>query len=83
MKKIEKVIGLIISRSELWRILAELEKSSNFTIIETPDYSIVETKISNRTKGFENVTDDFENRLTNQKLLNNQETEFLRVQAAH
>ena len=83
LKKIVNLIDPIISDQRFWRILAELEKPSNFTIIEITQPNKIETKNSSRPKGFENVKDDFENRLTKQKLLNDQELKLSRLEADH
>ena len=78
-KKILKVVDPVISDQRFWRILAELEKPHNFNIIQTTN----ELTSSNRPKGFEKVTDDFESRLTKQKVLNQHESELSRLHVEH
>ena len=62
LKKVVNLIDPVISDQRFWRILAELEKPSNLTIIEIRQPNTIETKNLSRPKGFENVKDDFENR---------------------
>lgn len=76
-KKILKVVDPVISDQRFWRILAELEKPHNFNMIQTTN----ELTSSNRPKGFEKVTDDFESRLTKQKVLNQHESKLCRLHA--
>lgn len=83
LKKVVNLIDPVISDQRFWRILAELEKPSNLTIIEIRQPNTIETKNLSRPKGFENVKDDFENRLTKQKLLNDQESKLSRLHADH
>ena len=64
--KILKLVDPVISDQRSWRILAELEKPHNFNMIQTTN----QLTSSNRPKGFEKVTDDFESQLTKQKVLN-------------
>jgi len=60
------VVGPVISDQRFWRILGELEKPHNFNMIQTTN----QLTSSKRPKGFEKVTNDFESRLTKQKILN-------------
>ncbi len=75
-KKILKLVDPVISDQRFWRILAELEKPNNFNMIQTKNQLT-------RPKGFEKVTDDFESRLTKQKVLNQQESKLSRLNAEH
>ena len=78
-KKILKLVDPVISDQRFWRILAELEKPNNFNMIQTKN----QLTSSKRPKGFEKVTDDFESRLTKQKVLNQQESKLSRLNAEH
>lgn len=71
VKRLVNIIGPIISDQRVLRILAEFEKPHNFHKIQITR--------SSRPKGFETVTDDFENRLRAQKLLNEHESKFLKL----
>ena len=83
VKKIINLIDPVISDQRFWRILTELEKPSSFTKIELTHPTTIETKNFSRPKGFENVKDDFENRLTEQKSLNNQESKLSQLHSDH
>ena len=65
VKKILRLVEPVISDKRFFRILAELEKPHNFTMVQTTN----QLTSLNRPKGFEKVTDDFESRLTKQKAL--------------
>ena len=78
-KKILKLVDPVISDQRSWRILAELEKPHNFNMIQTTN----QLTSSNRPKGFEKVTDDFESRLTKQKVLNQDESKLSQLDAKH
>lgn len=78
-KKILKLVNLVISDQRFWRILAELEKPHNFNMIQTTN----QLTSSNRPKGLEKVTNDFESRLRKQKELNQHEWRLSGLHAEH
>jgi hypothetical protein len=75
LKKILKLTDPVISDQRFWRILAEFEKPNNFTIIQPTN--------SNRPKGLEKVTDDFESRVAKQKVLNERDSKLSQLHAQH
>ena len=79
LKKILKLIDPAISDQQFWRILVELEKPYKFTMIQPTNQS---TSL-NRPKGFEKVKDDFESRLTKQKILNEHDLKLSQLHAEH
>lgn len=78
-KKILKSVDLEISDQRFWRVLAELEKPDNSIMIQTTN----QLTSSNHPKGFEKVTDDFESRLTKQKILNQHDSKLSLLHAKH
>lgn len=70
-----KLVDPVISDQRFWRVLAVLEKPHNFDMIQTTNL--------NRPKGFKKVTDDFESRLTKQKVLNQHESKLSRLHTEH
>ena len=79
LKKTLKLIDPVISDQRFWRILVELEKPHKFPMIQPTN----QLPSSNRPQGFEKVTDDFESRLTKQKLLNEHDSKLSRLHAEH
>ena len=78
LKGIWELVDQIISDPRFWRILAELEKP-----LELHKLPMIQPTSSNRPKDFGKVTDDFESRLTKQKVLNQHESKLLRLHAEH
>jgi hypothetical protein len=79
LEKILKLIDPVISNQRFWRVLSELEKPHKFNMIQPTNQSTS----SNRPKGFEKVTDDFESRLTKQKVLNEHDSKLSGLHAEH
>lgn len=79
LRRLLEIVDPVISDQRFWRILAELEKPHNFNMIQTTN----QLTSSSRPKGFEKVTDDFESRLTKQKVLNQHESKLSRSHAEH
>jgi hypothetical protein len=79
LKRISNGLEPVLTNQNLWRILAELKKPHKFTTIQSTDQST----ISARSKGFEKVRDDFESRLTRQKILNEHDSKLFRWEYEH
>ena len=77
--KILRAVDPLISNQKFWKVLAELEKPYNFNVIETTN----KLTTANRPKGFEKITDDFDSRLTNQKVLNQRELKLFQLHNEH
>ena len=79
LKRVLELMDPVISNQRFWRVLSELEKPHKFNMIQPTNQSTS----SNRPKGFEKVTDDFESRLTKQKVLNEHDSKLSRLHAEH
>lgn len=77
IKRVLELMDPVISNQGFWRVLSELEKPHKFNMIQPRNQLIS----SNRPKGFEKVTDDFESRLTKQKVLNEHDSKLSRLHA--
>ena len=75
LKRVLELMDPVISNQRFWKVLSELEKPHKFHMIQPTS--------SNRPKGFEKVTDDFESRLTKQKVLNEHDSKLSRLHAEH
>jgi hypothetical protein len=76
LKRILNGLEPVLTNQELWKILSELEKPHKFTTIQPTGQSTS----SARPKGFEKVRDDFESRVTRQKILNEHDSKLFRLQ---
>ena len=78
LEKIWYLVKPVATDSKVWRVLSEFEKPYEFTMIQPTN----QLTSSNRPNDFENVIDDFESRLTKQKVLNQHESKLQNVQVS-